>query len=101
MLLLLHVDRELTSQHRRCRPATATIHRLELGGMHTEPRHLRLVLECTDICRACTKNCQDIGDMDDCVRACERGAESCEQMAAGGGGRQAQQGAEREQIAAR
>jgi hypothetical protein len=80
MLLLLHGDRELTSQRRRCTRAAATIHRLELGGRHTEPRHLRLVRECTDICRACAKNCQDIGDMDDCVQGCERCAESFEQM---------------------
>lgn len=90
---------------------TASGHCLEMGGPHVEPEHFRLMLGCAEICRAtaalmlnhspqhplqcgvcaeycrlCAASCREIGDMDDCVAACEACAESCERMAAGGGG---------------
>jgi hypothetical protein len=90
---------------------SATMHCLELGGKHVEPKHFRLMLDCAETCRSaaammlnastyahehcrmcaqlcrdCAESCRNLGDMDDCVAACERCAESCERMAASGGG---------------
>ena len=81
-------------------------HCLAMGGKHTEPQHLRLMLNCAEICRtaadfmlsqsqlhhvvcdacaavceACANSCEEIGDMEDCVRACRNCAESCREMA--------------------
>lgn len=92
--------------HRVCATEAAQ-HCLEVGGKHVDPRHLRLMLACAEICRtsayfielgtelhertcavcaevceACAKSCQEVGDMDECVQACRRCAESCRQMAA-------------------
>lgn len=82
-------------------------HCLEVGGRHAEPRHMKLMLacaeicrtaagfmaigtehhkhvcrECAEICRECAASCREVGGMDDCVEACLRCAESCERMAA-------------------
>ncbi len=92
--------------HREC-VTMASHHCLEVGGRHVEPRHLRLMLACAEICRtsayfmelgveqhkrtcavcaelceACAKSCEEVGDMAQCVEACRRCAESCRQMAA-------------------
>lgn len=94
----------------RCHAAclqTAMQHCLEMGGSHTEPRHLRLMLACAEVCRAaaalmligspshqsqcdlcariceeCAADCERIGGMEDCVAACRACAEQCRQMAA-------------------
>lgn len=96
--------------YRTCQQ-TASMHCLELGGKHVEPRHFRLMLSCAEVCRTaaalmlnnssqhhlqcgvcaeicrqCAESCREIGDMDDCVAACEACEESCERMAASGGG---------------
>jgi hypothetical protein len=80
---------------------------LEMGGKHTEPAHLRLMMACAEICRTsahfmllgsehhrhvcaecaeiceqCARDCERIGDMQECVEACRRCAESCRRMAA-------------------
>lgn len=82
-------------------------HCLETGGKHVEPGHLRLMMdcaeicqtsanfmlrgsqhhahvcaECADICEDCAKSCEQVGDMYECVEACRRCVESCRQMAA-------------------
>jgi hypothetical protein len=84
----------------------ASHHCLDVGGRHTEARHMRLMLACAEICRAsaaimligveqqgkvcaacaeiceaCARSCEAIGDMDSCVEACRRCAESCHRMA--------------------
>ena len=81
-------------------------HCLELGGKHTEPAHLKLMMacaeicrtsahfmligtphhkhtcrECAEICRECAEDCESLGDMEECVEACLVCAESCEKMA--------------------
>ena len=86
---------------------TATNQCLETGGKHVEPKHLRLMLacaeicrtcahlllmnsdhakhvcaECVDICEACAKSCEAIGGMQPCVDACRKCAESCRKLAA-------------------
>jgi hypothetical protein len=85
----------------------ATHHCLEIGGRHTEPGHFKLMLACAEICRSaaammligtdhhrrvcaacaeicldCARGCEAVGDMDDCIAACRRCAESCREMAA-------------------
>ena len=84
----------------------ASQHCLEVGGKHTEPSHLRLMLDCAQICatsadfmlrgsayhaltcgvcaqicEACAASCEQVGGMDDCVQACRKCAQSCAQMA--------------------
>lgn len=81
-------------------------HCLEAGGLHTEPTHFRLMINCAEICQtsanfmlsnspfhartcavcaevcaACARSCEAVGDMEECVQACRRCAESCRQMA--------------------
>ena len=85
----------------------AVNHCLEAGGRHAEPQHIKIMLdcaqicsvavnfmargsehhrhicrECAEICRACAQSCQGLDGMEDCVRACLRCAEACEKMAA-------------------
>lgn len=87
--------------------STAMNHCLEAGGKHVEPDHFRLMSACAEICRtsaammligsehhkktcavcadiceACAKDCERIGDMDECTLACRKCAASCRSMAA-------------------
>jgi len=91
--------------HRSCLQM-ATTHCLHLGGRHTEPAHLTLMLNCAElcltaahfmiaesalhahvcaacakVCSACADSCESVGDMDDCVQACRACADSCAAMA--------------------
>jgi hypothetical protein len=97
---------ECLNCHRVCLH-TAMTHCLEEGGEHTEPNHLRLMLNCAEICqtsanfmisgsdvhhltcracaevcRRCADNCERIGEMEECVTACRSCAEACQRMAA-------------------
>jgi hypothetical protein len=94
---------------------SATIpHCLEMGGRHAEMRHLRLMIDCAEICalsaglmsrgsdhhaelcrvcaeicRECAESCARMGDdaqMMRCAEICRHCAESCAEMA----GRQAE-----------
>lgn len=81
---------------------------LHMGGKHVEAEHIRLMINCSEICQtaanfmlsqsalhsvicaacaqvchACATNCEQVGDMDECVQACRRCAEACEEMGAG------------------
>lgn len=92
--------------HATCLTEAAN-HCLEAGGEHVEPTHMRLMLDCAEICqtamnfmlrnsaqhaaicracaevcRACAASCEKVGDMQECVDVCRRCAESCERMAA-------------------
>jgi hypothetical protein len=78
---------------------------LERGGRHVEKKHLRLMLNCAELCQtsanfmlsdsplhgrvcgvcaeaceACAKSCEEVGDMRECVEECERCAKSCRTM---------------------
>ncbi len=83
---------------------------LQMGGRHAEPAHIRLLLDCADICQTsasfmlrgsdlhgricavcadvcerCAADCERFGDdarMRACAEACRRCAESCRRMAA-------------------
>jgi hypothetical protein len=84
---------------------TAMSYCLERGGRHVEQQHLRLMLNCAEICQtsanfmlsgsplharvcavcaevceACAKSCEQVGDMRECVEECKRCAKSCRSM---------------------
>jgi hypothetical protein len=81
---------------------------LHKGGEHAAPEHIRLLLDCAeicqtsanfmlrgsehhtqtcgvcaDVCEACTEDCERLGDamMKQCAEACRRCAASCSEMA--------------------
>jgi hypothetical protein len=85
---------------------TAMTHCLETGGKYTEPKHFRLMMACAEVCRTsahlmlinsphakhlckecaeicdeCAADCENIGDMKDCVEACRRCADGVRKMA--------------------
>ena len=85
----------------------AMTHCLEMGGKHVEPRHFRLMMACSEICRTsahfmllnsehskhvcrecaeictqCAADCERLGGMEDCVKACRECVASCTKMAA-------------------
>ena len=78
---------------------------LERGGRHVEQKHLRLMLNCAELCQtsanfmlsdspmhgrvclicaeaceACAKSCEQVGDMRECVEECLSCAKSCRSM---------------------
>ena len=84
---------------------TLTHHCLAVGGKHAEKNHVRLMLDCIEICQtsanylrrgspqhaaicracaevcqACAESCEQLGEMDECARICRECAESCRQM---------------------
>ena len=84
----------------------AMTHCLEMGGEHARPQHLRLMLDCAglcaftadalgrksqfhtrfaalcaEVCETCEKDCEALGDMEDCVQACRTCAARCRQVA--------------------
>lgn len=87
--------------HRLCL-RSALADGLEQGGEHVDPSHLRLMLACSDLCRAtadavlaafdtgeelcilcartcdqCAQSCERVGDLQECVDACRTCAQSC------------------------
>ena len=96
-----------TDCHAICVETTA--HCLEMGGRHAEPEHIRLLLDCAEICQTsanfmlrgsnlhartcavcaevcdrCADDCERFGDdetMRLCAQACRTCAESCRRMA--------------------
>ena len=110
-----HTDQELRDCIANCLNChsicTATItHCLEMGGQHAEMAHIRLMLDCAEICQTsanfmlrgsdlhsrtcgvcaeacerCARDCERFGDdahMRACAEACRRCADSCKHMAA-------------------
>jgi hypothetical protein len=80
-------------------------HCLALGGSHSEPEHISMLLTCASVCRVsaelmaidsdwyatmcdlcaqvcdeCADTCEDLGDMEACVAACQDCAEECRAM---------------------
>ena len=78
---------------------------LDQGGRHAESRHLRLMLNCAELCQtsanfmlsnsplhakvcavcaeaceACAESCEALGDMRECAEECRNCAESCRSM---------------------
>lgn len=81
-------------------------HCLKVGGPHAAPGHLRLMLdcaqicamtadfmargsehhahmcrECAEICDACALSCKGLAGMESCIAACQACAKSCREMA--------------------
>jgi len=98
-----------TECHRVCLETVA--HCLSMGGKHASPEHIRLLLDCAqicqtsvdfmirgsnlhtltcgvcaEICQRCADECEQMADgdaqMQRCAEVCRRCAESCRQMAA-------------------
>lgn len=93
--------------HRICLETVS--HCLELGGPHVAPEHIRRLLACAaicatnadlmllgneftarecavcaEICLACAKSCEQLGNdevMQRCAEVCRRCAEACQRMA--------------------
>jgi hypothetical protein len=85
-------------------------HCLHIGGRYAEPDHIRLLLDCADICQTsanyllrssdlhaltcqacagvcdrCAQDCERLGDdprVQGCIEACRRCAESCRMVGA-------------------
>lgn len=97
--------RKLQHCHKTCLGMAMT-HCLEMGGEHARPQHIRLMLDCAqicaatadflarksqfhtrlcalcaDICDTCGADCQKIGDMRPCVEACRACATACREAA--------------------
>lgn len=95
----------LAACHQTCH-SMAMVHCLELGGEHARPQHLRLMLDCADICattadfigrksqfhtqiaglcveicETCAEACEKLGQMEACVSACRECAERCREIA--------------------
>ena len=84
-------------------------HCLQMGGKHAEPNHIRLLMDCAeicqtsanfmlrmsdfhtdtcgvcaDVCERCAEDCDRFGDdemMQECAESCRSCAESCRNMA--------------------
>ena len=97
--------RALRHCHHTCHGMAMT-HCLEMGGEHARPQHIRLMLDCAqicattadflarksqfhtqlcafcaDICETCGADCEKIGDMQACVEACRDCAQACREAA--------------------
>jgi hypothetical protein len=65
---------------------TETItHCLEMGGDHAEPNHIRLLLDCAEICQTSANFMLRTSDLHNqtcgvCANVCERCAEDCERF---------------------
>lgn len=80
-------------------------HCLVLGGSHSEPEHISMLLTCASVCRTaselmsiesdwyatmcdlcaqvcdeCADACEELGDMEACASACQDCAEECRAM---------------------
>ena len=110
---------QMSEEMRQCIQACSDCHRicmetvnycLQQGGTHAEAAHIRLLLDCAEICRTsadfmirgsdlhgrtcavcaevcerCAEDCERFGDdaqMKACAETCRRCAESCRRMAA-------------------
>ena len=80
---------------------------LELGGAHVRPEHLRLLLNCAELCRttahfvatdsslyaqvcglcanvchACARSCDEVGQMEACAEVCAQCERECRRLSA-------------------
>ena len=69
--------------HRMC--SETVTHCLEMGGQHAEPSHIRLLLDCAQICHTSADFMIRTSDLHGevcgvCASICERGAHECERF---------------------
>ena len=80
---LLHCIEVCIDCHKAC---TQTVHYcMQQGGMHAEPEHLRLMLDCAEICQTSANFMMRGSDLHvhtcaACAEVCTRCAESCARM---------------------
>jgi hypothetical protein len=60
-------------------------HCLKMGGKHAEPHHIRLLLDCAEICQTSANFMLRMSDLHGrtcgvCAEVCERCAEDCEKF---------------------
>ena len=60
-------------------------HSLQMGGDHSEPNHIRLLLDCAEICQTSANFMLRMSDFHGqvcgvCAEVCERRAEDCERF---------------------
>ena len=79
--------RECIRECQRCHDiCTETIsHCLQMGGDHAEPRHIRLLMDCAEICQTSANFMLRGSDLhasvcEVCATICERCAEDCERF---------------------
>ncbi len=75
--------RECQQCHDICTEMIA--HCLEMGGEHAQPNHIRLLLDCGEICQTSANFMLRASDLhnsicEDCAVVCERCAEDCERF---------------------
>ena len=109
----MHVSEKMQECIQECKTCSQVClenvtHCLEKGGMHAEPQHIRLLLDCAeicqtsanfmirgsdqhgrtcgvcaDVCEACADSCDTFAndaDMKRCAEVCRRCAQSCREM---------------------
>jgi hypothetical protein len=105
---MLHCIEVCSDCHKACLQTVPYC--LQMGGHHAEPNHIRLMMDCAeicqtsanfmlrgserhqltcrvcaDICRACAEGCERMGSDDEmmqqCAEECRRCQQSCERMA--------------------
>jgi hypothetical protein len=75
--------RECQSCHGIC--LETVTHCLEMGGQHAEPAHIRLLLDCADICQTSADFMLRSSDLHTrtcgiCAEVCQRCADDCERF---------------------
>lgn len=92
-----HMTQQKNSEMQLCSQACTDCYRicvktlqhcLHMGGKHAEPNHIRLMLDCAEICQTSANFMLRGSDLhprtcDVCVDVCERCAEECERIAPG------------------
>lgn len=86
----LEIDEKMRACIEECHSChdicTETVtHCLEMGGEHAEPGHIRLLLDCAEICQTSANFMQRVSDFHVqvcgvCADVCERCAEDCERF---------------------
>lgn len=86
----LQIDEQMRKCIRECHRChdicTETVtHCLEMGGDHAEPNHIRLLLDCAEICQTSANFMLRVSDLHGqvcgvCAAVCERCAEDCERF---------------------
>ena len=100
--------RDCIEQCLRCHAvclASAMTHCLEMGGDHVRPQHVRLMMDCVEVCQvtadlmshksqfyrqmcalcaevceACARSCDALSGMEECAAACRACATRCRAM---------------------
>ena len=80
---MVHCIEECTSCHAVCMQTIT--HCLQMGGQHAEPNHIRLLMDCVEICQTSANFMLRNSDLHGetcgvCAVVCDRCAEDCERF---------------------